>query len=225
MLLILESVPVDYILEFRRVSKAFKKCIDTRVMYTYLERTQILGYIGPREEFPDLMGREKYEDLRLLVANFSHVEHASNSSPNQTQDAARWDSNSAIFTIDENWRKKWGAELKTLRDAWLEGAMWEAIQNHLELPPPAHYHGQLQWIVRLDKSVLDIRGILRMESWDRIEVPWKKILFNFLRTEKAIREQMEKVGKVTLFRVSLNFIGSSSLGLRPLRSITRCSCC
>jgi hypothetical protein len=49
---ILEFVAIDYVLTWRLVCRGFRDAIDGPVMYAHLQQAELIGYLGPRHQYP-----------------------------------------------------------------------------------------------------------------------------------------------------------------------------
>jgi hypothetical protein len=212
LLLVLEFVPVEYILNWRLVCCGFRKAIDERVLYHHLRRIQLVGYMGPALKGPGiLMSEETYDAIRLLPANFDRVEYT-----NELENPVGpvWNSTHAIFRIEDDWfeafRVLGGAERRngdTVEDA---DSVWVTTLEKLELRRLEEGYGTLRWCIKLDHAVLDLDLPLEKHrhsfeidvslSDGEVRVAWKPMLLGFLKTETALRRMMkEKVNSKFTF--------------------------
>lgn len=203
LLLILEFVPIDYILQWRGVCRAFRKAIDGRILYAHLQRTELIGVLGTQDAYPmDGLSDEQFDEIHQLRAHFVHIESAST----PTQPKPIWLGTHAVFSIDEAWYKAFrligGAEARrgdTVEDA---DTRWLNILDKLELRRPEEGYGSLRWCVKLDHAVLDLDFPLEAgrNAFDvdvhlhkrYIRIAWKDMLVRFLKTEMQLRRTMEQ---------------------------------
>jgi hypothetical protein len=209
LLRILEYVPVDYILDWRVVCRGFRDAIDGRILYHHLQRTQLVGYLGPRNMWPlQNLTDEQYDRMQFLYADFQHVEDIGSIELRPLHSNPIWCSKYAVFKIDYSY---FGANPK-LYDANLEydstieyaDAIWNNALNRLELAGTEEGFGSLRWCVKLDHAVLDVDFPLdaARKSFDivinlhnaTIKVAWKDMLWSFLKTEGALRRMLDQVG-------------------------------
>jgi hypothetical protein len=204
LLLILEYVPIDYLLDWRLICRGFRKVIDERVLYHHLRRTQLVGHMGPARKSPGiLLSEENYDAIRLLPANFDRVEYTNE--PGKAVGPA-WTSTHAIFRIEDEWfdafRELGGAKRRggqTLEDA---DSVWLNTLSSLELKSSEEGFGTLRWCIKLDHAVFDLDPPLgkRRRSFEvdirlgqrEVRVAWKPMLLGFLKTETALRRMMEE---------------------------------
>ncbi|KAF2466201.1 uncharacterized protein BDR25DRAFT_317988 [Lindgomyces ingoldianus] len=194
LLRVLEHVPVDYILEFRAVCRGFRDYIDTRVMYSYLLRSELLGWIGCRGERElDPPWEKRY--THYVPARFERLDVDVDG--NGKQPGARWNASYAIFRIEKG----------SLNgpDPWPQNTTFVRLFRTLLDPqtPPltvVHHYGRLRWCVKVDSHILDCAFIEPWESCESLQVDfkeqtvrvlWKDMIQQLVREEAAIRKKME----------------------------------
>jgi hypothetical protein len=210
---ILEYVPVDHVLDWRLVCHGFRDALDGRILYHHLQRTQLVGYLGPRNMWPlQNLTDEQYDRMKFLYANFQHVEDIGSNETRTLQSSPIWCSKYAVFKIDYS---NFGANPEVY-DAGLEydgtieyaDAIWNNALNRLELEGTEEGFGTLRWCIKLDHAVLDLDFPLdaTRTSFDiainlhsgTIKVAWKEMLFRFLKSEAELRRMLDQVGLLKL---------------------------
>ena len=207
-LCILEHVPIDYVLDWRLVCRGFRDAIDGRVMFHYLQRTRLIGYMGPRHSrHMEALDDEQYEQIHLLHAHFQRIEDSGEDDADARRSKPIWSGTHAVFRIDDDWfqsfRQIGGAAARggdTIEDA---DTWWLNTLDRLELRRAEEGFGTLRWCIKLDHSVLDMDFPLEpgRNTFDvhvhlhtrSIRVGWKDMLVRFLKTETALRRMMEEV--------------------------------
>ncbi|OAL05485.1 hypothetical protein IQ06DRAFT_289638 [Phaeosphaeriaceae sp. SRC1lsM3a] len=207
LLLILEHVPAGHVLDWRLVCRGFRDAIDGRILHHHLQRTQLVGYLGPRTLWPlQNLTNEQYDRMQFLRAEFLHVEHSGTTQEQGPNKGPVWGSTHAIFKIDYS---KFGAkpgfdDAKDGYDSTIEYAstIWHNAQSRLELAGSEEGFGTLRWCTRLDYAVFDLDFPLEANrnsfnlrvNLDKgiVKVAWKELLFNFLKTERALRCLLEE---------------------------------
>jgi hypothetical protein len=192
---ILEYVPIAYILGFRQVCHGFREYIDTGVQVSYLSRTELLGYIGPRKSLLQFLALhdDVYYDLEFMRARFSHLKYAEGSS-NVRQ--SKWSLPYAVFKIDDVWFDTF-LQYKELTP-YRSDELLEIILGRLS-PLQTRTVGTLCWCVRLDDSVMDLEfGSARIETameadfeQKTITVKWMEMFKELIHTETKLREMSE----------------------------------
>ncbi|KAH8725789.1 hypothetical protein GQ44DRAFT_680500 [Phaeosphaeriaceae sp. PMI808] len=202
---VLEFVPVDYILDWRRVCRGFRDAIDGRILYHHLHRTQLIGFMGPRELYPMReLTKEQYNRIRFLHARFQYIEKDPDTKSSNVSGCV-WDSTHAVFKIDDSWfeafRKVGGSAVSEDDLTHPDDAKWMPIFDTLEIRQVEDDFGKLTWAINLDHAVLDLDlplGIgsnalgvdVRLEE-RIVRVAWKDMLFRFLKTETALRHMLD----------------------------------
>ncbi|KAF1949656.1 hypothetical protein CC80DRAFT_555127 [Byssothecium circinans] len=196
--MILDHVPIDYILPWRMVCHGYHDYIDGPLLYQYLTRAQLVGYLGSRTE-PSLgrLPSKDYDSFRFLRANFERVEEP----PEFTIGAAfpKWRSEQAIFRVKTSWMRRCKHFDERLKASQSSRASWETVLERLELLRDEACHGTLRWCIRLDTAVHELefpvealRNSFGVDlSSGRILVQWKNLLFRFLKTETQLRKLLE----------------------------------
>lgn len=205
LLQILEHVPVDHILDWRLVCRGFRDALDGRVLYHCLQRTQLVGYTGPRHgPFMEDMDEEEHEAVHLLEAGFLRIEEDTKCLEDKRP---IWSNKHAVFKIKEEWyrafRTMCGLETKpgdTINDV---EPRWYGVLGRLALLREEEQFGQLRWCIRLDHAVLDLDFPLGKDRLHfdfnvdlrtgLVRVAWKDMLVRFLKTERALRVLLEQV--------------------------------
>jgi hypothetical protein len=205
LLLIIEYIPVGYLLDFRLVCRGFRDAIDGRVLYHHLRRTRLVGYLGSQNDFlMEGMSDEAYEDLHLLHADFSCFEDEGpeketdqGSGTRQTGRRALWSNTYARFTFDLRWD-----EAHQLHASCEEIPSSLSLLRNLQHSRNDQAYGTLTWAIQLDSCVLDLDlplavgrenfGICIDPDSYIVRVEWKPMLFRFLKTERALRLLMEE---------------------------------
>jgi hypothetical protein len=201
---ILEYVPVDHILDWRYVCRGFRDAIDGRVLYHHVQRTKLVGFLGPRSSaYLQHLSEEHYDQIRFLSASFLKVEGATD---NQSSNGPIWCKTQAVFKLEIDPEEE-GAFLGDAHAEWRRA-------ERLGLLGFEEGFGTLRWCIKLDQAVLDLDFPLEAErnSLDvrvdleeaTIRVSWKDMLFRFLKTETALRRLTSQVG---LFIIQRAFDG------------------
>jgi len=197
LILILEYVPVAYVLDWRLVCRGFRDAIDGPILHHHLQRTQLLGYLGPRTStIMDRLPDEEYEDLHLVTAPFDSLQsHGSHQNANPA-----WSRSHAVFKLDAQWcdrHRTWDTPDNGLPSV-------NSLLSQLELHRSRQGFGTLIWAIKLDTAVLDLDLPLEPErrTFDvsvnlelsaamvTVTVEWKPMLFRFIKTETALRHLM-----------------------------------
>ncbi|CAN9245741.1 unnamed protein product [Alternaria alternata] len=204
LLQILEHVPVDHILDWRLVCRGFRDALDGRVLYHCLQRTQLVGYTGPRHgPFMEDLDEEEHEAVHLLEAGFLRIEEDTKCLEDKRP---IWSNKHAVFKIKEEWyrafRTMCGLETKpgdTINDV---EPRWYGVLGRLALLREEEQFGQLRWCIRLDHAVLDLDFPLDKDRLHfdfnvdlrtgLVRVAWKDMLVRFLKTERALRVLLEQ---------------------------------
>ncbi|KAF2744985.1 hypothetical protein M011DRAFT_479451 [Sporormia fimetaria CBS 119925] len=150
-LLVLESVPIDYILDFRLVCKAFRDHIDGPVLHSYLPATDFHGPVTHRRNWTMY---DKAEDLIWLHGKFSGLRPVPGTGSRRM---ARWDAYpKATFKIDRDWiatNQRSGRIPANPSTEYIEAITKEKLQ--LSTPKPF----RAGWLVRLGHFVFDAHPI------------------------------------------------------------------
>ncbi|KAF2126596.1 hypothetical protein P153DRAFT_369292 [Dothidotthia symphoricarpi CBS 119687] len=204
LLLILEYVPIDYVLDWRLVCRGFRDAIDGRVLYRYLQRAELIGTMGSRDSGRlSSLSDEEFDQIHLLRAPFLHID---NTAGEEKQEGPVWGREHAVFQIGDSWfqafRQIGGAAAKdgdTVEDA---DTKWLNLLDRLELRRAEKGFGTLRWCLKLDHAVLDMDFPLEVgrNTFDvdvhlhkkSVRVAWKPMLFQFLKTERALRKLMKE---------------------------------
>ncbi|PVH92606.1 hypothetical protein DM02DRAFT_677399 [Periconia macrospinosa] len=205
--MILDHVPVDFVLSWRLVCCAFRDYIDGPLLYQYIQRTVLIAH------FYDI-NFESYnltqlEELKFLRAPFERMEVPSVPEKDNTERSRALKASHAIFRIDQ----KWMDALSSTRDiislgSPLDQHLREAL-GVLQLIEDEKRFGTLRWCIRLDGAVGELdfpieaaRNSFTVDlSSGRLMLEWKDLLFRFLKTETLLRKTMaEKQG--TIFTIS-----------------------
>ncbi|KAF2873623.1 hypothetical protein BDV95DRAFT_489848 [Massariosphaeria phaeospora] len=198
---ILEHLPVDYVLDWRLVCRGFRDAIDGRVLYGYLRRAELIGYTGPKtQRHMHSLAEDVYEQINLLRAHFSHVTHSPTAPLKRKEDGAKWSGSRAVFHIENSWLEAFDRVFDTNDPVLQSDFQSRSIVYNLEGYADDDY-GTLRWCMKLDKAVLDVpfpRGPEGMSSIDvsmtnrTVILSWKRVLFEFLKMETALRKKLEK---------------------------------
>ncbi|KAF1921527.1 hypothetical protein BDU57DRAFT_437021 [Ampelomyces quisqualis] len=213
---ILEYVPVDYVLDWRLICRGFRDAIDGRISFYHLQRTQLVGYVGPRFMWPlQNLSDELYDRMQFLYADFHHVEDVVANERGRWNCAAEerrsvggplWSKKHAVFDIDYS---NFGAKPKTdnagqVFDSTIDYAetIWQHATRRLELSSVEEGHGSLKWCIKIDHAVQDLDVPLETSrigfdvavNLDKgiVKVAWKDMLFQFFKTESALRRLTAK---------------------------------
>lgn len=192
---VLEHVPVDYVLDWRLVCRGFRDAIDGRILYHHVQRTRLVGYLGPKSSAS--MSDDEYEQLHLIRATFTSMRDVQLSSHQQTQSSPIWAKSHAVFKIDP---LRW-----LTHKVYAEGARIpskRSMLRQISLFESGRGYGTLVWAIELDTAVLDLdfplasdRGSFDVsvdtKAWT-VQVEWKPMLFRFLKTERALRRLMKE---------------------------------
>ncbi|OSS44617.1 hypothetical protein B5807_10706 [Epicoccum nigrum] len=201
LLLIIEYIPVGYLLDIRLVCRGFRDAIDGRILYHHLQRTRLVGYLGSRNNTTmGTMSDEAYEDLHLLYADFKCLEDEGSDEASETRQTVRralWSNTYAKFTSGLQWK-----EAHQLHASREEIPSSLNLLSSLQLSRNHQAYGTLTWAIQLDSCVLDLDlplavgrqnfGISIDPDWNMLRVEWKPMLFCFLKTERALRLLMEE---------------------------------
>ena len=198
LLLIIEYIPVGYLLDIRLVCRGFRDAIDGRILYHHLQRTRLVGYLGSRNcAAMGAMSDEAYEDLHLLHADFSFFEDEGPEKESEKGRRALWSNTYARFTFDRRWD-----EAHQLHASREEIPSPLSLLSNLEHSRNDQAYGTLTWAMQLDSCVLDLDlplevgrenfGICIDYDCSIVRVEWKPMLFRFLKTERALRLLMEE---------------------------------
>ena len=201
---ILDHVPVSYVLEWRLVSRGFRDAIDGRVLYNCLHRTELIGYIGPRQGVLKQLTEEQYEAISLLRMQYSHsiVGYPAEAS-NAEQTAPRWSDTYAMFCNEDDWRQK----LDHCANHSPFVAIVSVVEERLGLfPDNDELYGTLKWCIKLDDVVQDLGLPLERMTYcpnvdmvnTTVMVSWKQALFDCLKAETMLRKTMDKVSQKPL---------------------------
>ncbi|KAL6709158.1 hypothetical protein ACN47E_001974 [Coniothyrium glycines] len=203
LLVILEYVPVDYILDWRQVCRGFRDAIDGRILYHHLRRVELIGYMGPRHARPmEHLNDEQYEEIHFLRARFATIDEPQRGAQSS---GPVWRKSHATFHIDEGWYKAFrtlsGAAARVGHTVEAADTIWLPILDRLELRREEEGFGTLRWCLRLDHAVLDLdypvekgRGTFDVAvnlHKGTVWVAWRKMLVSFLKTERALRKKLE----------------------------------
>ncbi|KAF2004276.1 hypothetical protein P154DRAFT_531589 [Amniculicola lignicola CBS 123094] len=198
-LMIVDLVPIDYILDFRLISRGVRDYIDSRVMNDYLCRTQVVVNVDTGY-FPFHPKPDTYRGSRILRLFFSRLEQQDSSSQ-QDSDGNR---EVAVFHFYDDW-------LQEIQDSYQPGlnhktTYYGVMHMGAPLKPATEMRsGKLHWCMQLDHGVMDLRF---PHPADKYEVDviltddsakycikiwnWKSMMIQFLRIERAIRRKMEQ---------------------------------
>ncbi|KAF2633098.1 hypothetical protein BU25DRAFT_445036 [Macroventuria anomochaeta] len=198
LILILEYIPVAHVLDWRLVCRGFRDAIDGPILYHHLQRTRLVGYLGPRASpnIRDLSDNE-YEQLHLVPARFQSIAKARAISQLQQQPSPIWCNTHAVFKIRYAW---WAAH--KCHQSRPDFPSRSSMLSQVTLCRTDQGYGTLIWAIRLDTAVLDLDFPLEpnrhnfdvdvdTKTWT-VRVEWKPMLFRFLRTERALRLLMDK---------------------------------
>jgi hypothetical protein len=195
---VLEYVPVDHILDWRYVCRGFRDAIDGRVLYHHLQRTELIGYLGPQSlaHFRGL-NEEQYDQVRFLRASFLGVEGAADDRSNS---GPIWGNAQAVFKLKPD-------SEEDRASIGIADAEWRKLER-LGLNGVEEGFGTLRWCIRLDQAVLDLDFPLEATrnsfgfavdlDKSTIRVAWKDMLFRFLKTEATLRRMMTQVSLSTV---------------------------
>ncbi|KAF2731148.1 hypothetical protein EJ04DRAFT_567147 [Polyplosphaeria fusca] len=192
---ILEHVPADHILPFRLVCRAFCDVVDTAVMYSYLQRIELVGWVGPVLFAPGRVVDVNDLQYRFVRAGFGGL-------LGRGGEEGRW----AVFRMDDRWfdlSKKRAGE----SDAFFGDPLFERVRRHLQ-PKEGEgvvrerEFGVLRWCVKVGVVVMDVDAYglqekveeyFRVSFRDRtITVDWRELLRRLLKTEHTVRQTMRK---------------------------------
>ncbi|KAH7067522.1 hypothetical protein BKA63DRAFT_424228 [Paraphoma chrysanthemicola] len=206
---ILEYVPVDHILDWRLVCRGFRDAIGGSILYHHLRRTELLGYVGPRDApYMSVLTDEQYDQLYLLRANFLGMSTADGAHI-PSFDGPIWGATHAIFKVDDSWMNCLQAfENVAKRENREDDAMelWIWALERLQMRRERDSFGNLSWCMKLDHAVLDadippydvsnaVWFQLGSNGKLRIIVAWKDMLVRFFKTERALRRMLEQKQK------------------------------
>jgi len=209
LLLVLESVPIDHILDWRAVCRGFRDAIDGRVLFHHLQRTQLVGLMDTDTyDRRTALSPEQTDQLCFVNCKLQDVTNISRTAQ-RWRSKPIWDGTHAVFRLEDSWYKAFrdsigvypcdDTGLNDLHDKWFEHV------DRLQLAGPESDFGALRWCIRLDHAVLDLAFPIQNECGatkfglrvrlDRrtIEVRWKDMLFGFLKSEAMLRRKLENV--------------------------------
>ncbi|KAH7083713.1 hypothetical protein FB567DRAFT_447107 [Paraphoma chrysanthemicola] len=206
---ILEYVPVDHILDWRLVCRGFRDAIGGSILYHHLRRTELLGYVGPRDAlYMSILTDEQYDQLHLVRAKFLGMSTADGAQLSRF-DGPIWGATHAIFKVDDSWMNSLQAfadvaKRENREDDVTSLFIWalERLQMRLERDS----FGNLSWCMKLDHAVLDAdlppydcpNAVSLHQASDgqlKVIVTWKDMLVRFLKTERALRRMLEQKQK------------------------------
>ncbi|KAF2260373.1 hypothetical protein CC78DRAFT_28721 [Lojkania enalia] len=217
LILILENVPVDFILEFRLVCRGFRDVIDTKVFFSYLPRIELIGYAGPYTPLPTILpagfgynlSEEDYERLHLLRSQFERMDCRWNGA----REGGKWGATHAIFRLDDSWFDA----LEEVEVSVNRSDLEDVLFNQLGYFEGRDDHGALHWCLKLDHAVLDLDfsseamlsgGELSLSLFEvniierTVMVSWKEMLWQFLKLESFIRKKMEETQSLPKYTFS-----------------------
>ncbi|KAJ4290362.1 hypothetical protein N0V90_010578 [Kalmusia sp. IMI 367209] len=196
---IVEYVPIAHILQWRLVCRGFRDCIDGPVMYSYLRRAEIIGYLGTKEDFGKMWLDElAYENIAVMRCRYERLENFIKAKDPRIG-MPKWGSAHATFHIDDVWH-----ELFTLQDLRFAGSenrrAWHAMLRALKLEGDPETYGKLKWCMCLDGAVLDLeiptealQAKLHVDLSNKtVTVKWRDLLFQFLKTETLLKATMDQ---------------------------------
>ncbi|KAF2272675.1 uncharacterized protein EI97DRAFT_202782 [Westerdykella ornata] len=190
---VLEFVPIGHILGLRLVCKAFRDWIDTRVLYSYLPRTQLYFYAGGAGVE---IKSEKRAEVRWITASFSHLETPACSI--NTQPRAKWSSPTAIFRLDPN-----GHWMKSVLDIGDPKTIEELLDRLPEVArdrTPGSF-AKPGWFIKVDEAVFDLDlGRKKKPSPEMhvdmernfVRVRWKTMLKNLAKSEARLIQMLQE---------------------------------
>jgi hypothetical protein len=198
LILILEYVPIAYILDWRLVCRGFRDAIDGPILYHHIQRAQLVGYLGSRNSL--IMGRlndSEYEKLHLVPAWFQSLGEARVQARRQEQPSPIWSNTYATFKLCFEW---WSMHERFYRPGF--PTRYELLSRVMLCRTDQGY-GTLSWAIRLDTSIfdLDIPLDANRRTFDinvdimetqTVLVEWKPLMFQFLKNERALRLLMEE---------------------------------
>ncbi|KAF2112862.1 hypothetical protein BDV96DRAFT_579283 [Lophiotrema nucula] len=209
---ILHFVPVNYVLDWRLVCRGFRDVIDTAVMFSYLPRVRLIGYVGPslRPEYlrfapgggdVKVVSANIYEEVQLLHADFNVVIEDGITS----QECAKWSAaTEAYYRIDDRWFEKFEDIGGSATDRTHSPLSLRRVLSRLELEQNfQHDYGAVRWCIKLDHCVMDLETPLTPTGKSspflavnlrerKIKVSWKDMIWQFLKTENSVRKKMEQ---------------------------------
>ena len=195
---ILEYVPVAYVLDWRLICRGFRNAIDGPILYHHLQRTQLVGFLGPKaSSIMRSLTENEYQRLHLVPARFWSIEKTQ-SPPNPHQHyRLAWDNPHAIFKMSSVWWANYKSHIE--RPSFPSKS---SMLSRLKLCRTDQGYGALTWAIKLDTAILDLdlpldpnrqKFDVDIDTKSRIvRVEWKPMLFRFLKTERALRLLMEK---------------------------------
>lgn len=156
-LMILERVPVDYVLSWRLVSRFFREYVDGPLLYQYVQRAVLIGVAMSPMELQAVRGvqltMQYLDDVRYLHARFDYLEPRNKPARDNNEEPIIQPR--AIFQIDRDWLSKWRDD-ELLSKAQLT-KRWRLHQEvALETQPFDSYAGILRWCIRLDGIVVGL---------------------------------------------------------------------
>lgn len=194
---ILEHVPVDYILDWRLVCRGFRTAIDGRIMYQYLQRAELICYAGTiGTGLMERISDEDYDRLCLMRLRFQGMKESGNyGTPGAPARKPAWNNSHAVFRMDEDWLREFSDACRL--NTFYGMDLWLYIERRLIWMLVGHGLGELQWCIRLDHAVLDLKYPLHdghvpdkfdfdLDGWG-IVIAWDDMLRGFLKTEAALR--------------------------------------
>lgn len=215
---IVEHVPIDYVLQWRLVCRAFRDCIDGPYMYGCLRRAEIIGlFASPTSLEWAGIEPDVHEILTHMRCSFERF-----GDPHWKADrritTAKWEGQYAIFSADGAWQTQFLQCDKQLKDSG-KWPNWNYLRQRLQFDLPAtDSFGKMRWCMRLDAVVLDLEYSIETLQ-DKLSVDllcgkgvlvWKDIFIRFIKSATELRIIMEQVGTVQYESESVYHLVSST---------------
>jgi hypothetical protein len=190
------------------VCRGFRDVIDGPVQYSHLRNAEIIGYLGPRAQFPlNQLSESRYEQISLVRACFERIEDPPSTEASETKVLAKWSHDTAVFTMDDNWFAELARNEDVTTKEGVISSAWRSLLDDLQMlgEEDEDPHGTLRWCFRLDKAVLDLdfspeslRHCIAIDLVSRkIMIQWKDVVFDFMKTETRLRLLREEVSGIT----------------------------
>jgi len=199
---IVTFVPIDYILPWRLVCRGVRDYIDGPLMFSYLTRLQVIGYLGA---WPKHQSRtrshfthKEYDEICFVRCNFQSVQAA------ESEDTAMripmWNRPRAVFRIEEKWYKILHSGDRKPKIDQVYDILSERLQTRVMFAGHDDAWGTLAWCLRLDSAVQDLElPIVSLQDHLQVDFPnktvtwnWKDHLFRLIQTESTLRALIEQ---------------------------------
>jgi hypothetical protein len=193
---ILECIPIHYILPCRLICRAVRDYIDGPICFQYLNRAQLIGYLGPQYDSADQ--REKMSYPR---AHFDRLDEMPKVERSGGERVAKWSGTRAIFKIEEKWMELYNRVHQLTMTLAQDKTPWLDLVEKLKVRRDEDSYGTIRWCLQLDQAVLELdypvealRDSFTVDLTNgTIVVYWKRLLLRFLKTEALFQKTVEAV--------------------------------